>query len=481
MGGVGQASNGDLHAVWTRSSAAGGYPSTYAAIQPAGSAVDTISAPDLLMAGTDTYPGVRWGDYVGVAQDPQVPNAVWSADEVSVGAAYWATSVVQSQTEGSTYVPITPVRVLDSRIGTGVSGRFTASVPRDFVVAGFGGGAIPSNATAVTANVTVTQQTAAGYVSITTTKTSTPTTSTINFPTGESRANNLTIPIPASGRLAAVYKAGGGKTTHLILDVTGYFVAGGGGEGYTPTAPVRLLDSRSGTGIGLTGRFDSGTPRQLPIAGVSGIPGDALAITANVTVVGQTAAGYVSVTPTSEASPSTSTINFPTKDVRANGLTAKLDGGSIWLVYKATTGATTDLVLDVTGYYAPSGDDLAFYPLDPGRLMDTRTTVLTGLTGKFTSGTPRQLDTDGHWGVPLGAKAITGNLTTTASTASGYVSATPVSVASPTTSTLNFPQGQNRANGITVPLGPTGDQYFVYKATSGAKTHLILDLTGYFR
>jgi hypothetical protein len=113
--------------------------------------------------------------------------------------------------------------------------------------------------------------------------------------------------------------------------------------------------------------------------------------------------------------------------------------------------------------------------------MDTRTTVLTGLTGKFTSGTPRQLDTDGHWGVPLGAKAITGNLTTTASTASGYVSATPVSVASPTTSTLNFPQGQNRANGITVPLGPTGDQYFVYKATSGAKTHLILDLTGYFR
>ena len=48
-------------------------------------------------------------------------------------------------------------------------------------------------------------------------------------------------------------------------------------------------------------------------------------------------------------------------------------------------------------------------------------------------------------------------------------------------STINFPVGDTRANGITVPLDANDDVHLVYKAPSGATTHLILDLTGYFR
>jgi hypothetical protein len=485
MGGVGYARNGDLHLAWTRSSAtAGQYPSSYVAHQPADAAADTMSDPVLLEAGTGTYPGIRWGDYVGVAQDPQVPNAVWSANQVSAGASFWSTRVSQLQTGGATYVQIPPVRVLDSRNGTGLSGAFTSSVPRDFIVAGFSDGtvSIPADALAVTGNVTVTGQTGAGYVSITTTPTATPGTSTINFPLGDTRANNVTVPLAASGRLAAVYKAGSGRTAHVLFDVTGYFVAGDDEAGYTPIDPVRALDSRPGISVGLVGPFQANVPRALPIAGeVPGIPADAVAITANLTVTGQTRAGYASITPTSEANPATSTVNFPVGDNRANGLTATLSGGGVWLVYKATTGSTAHLILDITGYYLPAGEGLSFYPLDPGRIMDTRTSILSGLTGLFTASVPRGLDTDGHWGVPAGAQAVTGNLTVTGQTRGGYVSATPTSVVDPTTSTMNFPVGDSRANGITVPLGPSGDQYFVYKASSGAKTHLILDVTGYFR
>jgi hypothetical protein len=61
------------------------------------------------------------------------------------------------------------------------------------------------------------------------------------------------------------------------------------------------------------------------------------------------------------------------------------------------------------------------------------------------------------------------------------VSITPTSQADPTTSTLNFPLGDTRANGVTVPLHTDGGQYLVYKASAGKKTHLILDVTGYFR
>ena len=49
------------------------------------------------------------------------------------------------------------------------------------------------------------------------------------------------------------------------------------------------------------------------------------AITANLAVVNQTKAGYVSLTPTPNASPTDLTINFPTGDVRANGLTIPVD------------------------------------------------------------------------------------------------------------------------------------------------------------
>ncbi len=78
----------------------------------------------------------------------------------------------------------------------------------------------------------------------------------------------------------------------------------------------------------------------------------ALAVIGNVTVVGQTRAGYVSVTPVPTVVPTTSTINFPVGDTRANGITVKLGtGGKLSAVYRPTAGATTHLIFDTFGYY----------------------------------------------------------------------------------------------------------------------------------
>jgi hypothetical protein len=51
-----------------------------------------------------------------------------------------------------TYHPMTPARLLDTRNGTGLSGKLSANTPATFAVAGQDG--IPGNATAVTGNVT---------------------------------------------------------------------------------------------------------------------------------------------------------------------------------------------------------------------------------------------------------------------------------------------------------------------------------------
>jgi hypothetical protein len=83
------------------------------------------------------------------------------------------------------------------------------------------------------------------------------------------------------------------------------------------------------------------------------VPSTAAAITGNLTVVNARSAGWVALTEQPTASPgSTSTVNFPAADTRANGITAPLSPtGTVALIHVGTSGATTDLILDVTGYF----------------------------------------------------------------------------------------------------------------------------------
>ncbi|MGZ5422431.1 MAG: hypothetical protein ACXWXF_11075, partial [Aeromicrobium sp.] len=80
---------------------------------------------------------------------------------------------------------------------------------------------IPNDAVAVTGNITVTQQTRAGYIILAPAAGSA--TSTVNFPVADNRANGVTVPLSGSGSLNAVYKAKPGATSHILFDVTGYF------------------------------------------------------------------------------------------------------------------------------------------------------------------------------------------------------------------------------------------------------------------
>ena len=376
----------------------------------------------------------------------------------------------------ATYTAIDPTRLLDTRTGNGLSGKFAAGTPRTFQITGRGD--VPANAVAITGNLAVVGQSKAGYVALGPTPTSSPTSSTINFPSGDIRANAVTVSLSDTGELSAVYMASPGATTHLVLDVTGYFVRDTAGSTYHAFDPARVLDSR--TGVGLSGKFSDSTPRTFAVAGQGGVPVGAVAVTGNVTVVNQSKAGYVAVGPGVSASPAFSTLNFPTGDTRGNAVTVALDGsGNLGAVYKATPGATTNLVFDVTGYFLHDLTGTRYIPLEPVRLLDTRTG--NGLTGKFVSGTPRPWDIAGIGGVPADAEAVTGNLTVVSQSKAGYVALGPTVTSNPPFSTLNFPLGDTRGNAVSVDLSDTGQLDAVYKAASGATTHLILDVTGYYK
>jgi hypothetical protein len=386
----------------------------------------------------------------------------------------------------STFTGLKPTRLLDTRIGLGLSGAFTAGTPRTFKVAGDLGGSlgtvVPSTAIAVTGNLTVTAETARGYVFLGPQATSTPGSSTINFPAMDNRANGVTVPLASDGSLSAVYIAPGGATVHVVFDVTGYFDPGTNGAFYVAVPPVRLLDSRIGNG--LSGEFVSKVPRTFAVAGrqdASGnvvVPADALAVTGNLTITGQTTNGYAYIGPDSTGNPTSSSVNAPALDNRANNVVVALDStGSLSVVFVGPNGSKAHLVFDVTGYFTKSGG-WTYVPATPTRLLDSRSG--NGASGVFTSHVPRGFGVIDRGPVPHGALAVTGNLTVTSQTAKGFGFAAPSTTANPGSSTINFPVGDNRANGVSLQLSSTGTLSIVYVAGGGATTHFIFDVTGYY-
>src|SRR5665811_730024 len=282
------------------------------------------------------------------------------------------------------------------------------------------------------------------------------------------------------GTLSATYVASTlGPTTQVIFDVTGYFVPNMTGATYVPLTPARILDTRSGTG--LAGALSSHVARTFGVTGKGGVPTNAVAVTGNLTVTGQTAAGYLYLGPVAMNNPTSSTLNFPLGDNRANGVTVALSAeGTLSATYVASTlGPTTQVIFDVTGYFVPNMTGATYVPLTPARILDTRSG--TGLAGAFSSHVARTFGVIGRGKVPAGAVAVTGNLTVTGQRAAGYLYLGPVAMNNPTSSTLNFPLGDNRANGVTVALGAKGTLSATYVAsTLGPTTQVIFDVTGYF-
>jgi PKD repeat protein len=116
--------------------------------------------------------------------------------------------------------------------------------------------------------------------------------------------------------------------------------------------PCRLLDTRPGAAL------TAGVRRQIQVAGACGVPASAIAIAANVTVVGPTTDGHLTLFPGDIAPPGTSTLNFRTGRTRANNavLPVAFDGsGSLAaLASAAQPGASLHLLVDVSGYFAPN-------------------------------------------------------------------------------------------------------------------------------
>jgi hypothetical protein len=399
-------------------------------------------------------------------------HTVMGTDVTATGTAELTIAGVQGAPSGSTYHAVTPTRALDTRYGTGgLSGPFTNHSARTFTVSG-----VPSNATAVTGNLTVTGQTSGGYLYIGPSATNNPGSSTLNFPVGDDRANAVTVALGAGGTLSITFVGpNNGQSAQAIFDVTGYFTPDTSGSTYRAITPTRALDTRYGTG-GLSGPFTNHVARTFT---VSGVPSNATAVTGNLTVTGQTSGGYLYIGPIATNNPGSSTLNFPVGDDRANAVTVALGaGGTLSITFVGPNNSqSAQAIFDVTGYFTPDMSGAVYVPISPTRALDTRYGT-GGLSGPFTNHAARTFTVSG---VPSGAIAVTGNLTVTGQTSGGYLFIGPIATNNPGSSTLNFPVGDDRANAVTVALGAGGTLSITFVAPSnGPSAQAIFDVTGYF-
>jgi pseudomonalisin len=118
---------------------------------------------------------------------------------------------------------------------------------------------------------------------------------------------------------------------------------------YTVT-PCRVLDTRLPSGPLGGPALAAGEVRDLPLGGNCGIPADAEAVVANLTVVNPSAPGYFALSVTGSFG-HTSTLNFRAGQTRANNAVVPLFGNGHTKTHLSMATGQADLVVDVTGYF----------------------------------------------------------------------------------------------------------------------------------
>lgn len=120
----------------------------------------------------------------------------------------------------TSYVPVAPSRILDTRYGTGAPvGKIATDM--NLMVRGIGG--IPMDAVSVVLNVTVTDATDASFLAVRPALDPANVVSNLNFGPGDTVANQVTVKIGSNGEIWFHNQTG---QVHVVADLAGYYVPG---------------------------------------------------------------------------------------------------------------------------------------------------------------------------------------------------------------------------------------------------------------
>lgn len=374
---------------------------------------------------------------------------------------------------GDALVPLTPVRILDTRHGTGA--------PQHSIAAGgvlrlkvTGQGGLPaSGVDAVTMNVTATDASADTYITAYPDGTPRPLASTLNLRAGQTVPNQVTVKVGADGYVDLANYNG---TVDLIADIQGYYTTQtlpAGGGFVSVLGPYRLLDTRTGTGSAMpAGKVGPGKVLTFRLGTT---PGQEKAVLMNLTETNATADGYVSAYPGGGARPVTSVLNFRAGQTVSNQVLVPVAADGTVSLYNSS--GSVDLIADSYAMVGQYG--AVFVPTDPIRAVDTRNG--TGVPrAKIKAGGSVTTVVPGSLGIPGDASALLVNLTATNTTTPTWLSVHTPPAVLPKTSSLNLGAAETRANSAEISTDAGGANHATIISNSAGSADAILDIEGYY-
>jgi serine protease len=367
------------------------------------------------------------------------------------------------------YTALSPTRLLDTR-STGqtlpAGGSLSLTVT---------GGSVPSGATAVALNVTVTDTTAGSFLSVYPAGETRPLLSNLNWVAGETVPNMVMVPIGSGGQVTFYNYQG---RADVVVDLEGYFAPEATGTtagSYVPLTPARITDTRPGSQEPNSGdTLGPGSTLDVQVTGVGGVPAAGVAAALlNVTVTDTTSFSYLTVYPQGTAYPDSSNLNWVGGDTVPNRVVVPVGASGQIAVFNQM--GSTDVVVDVDGYFTDGSSTPAaaslFSAMIPIRVLDTRNTGQT--LGPGVSLTQEMAGVDG---IAANADAVVTNVTATDTTAPGYLTVYP-GANPPLASDLNWSPGQTIPNLTVATLGGTGALSVFNDIGS---VDVVIDAFGYF-
>lgn len=410
---------------------------------------------------------------------------------IDLGSSGLATRVVpltvsELPSAAGRFFPVTPARVLDTRVTGGPFGTATpGGATRAVAVAGVAG--VPAaGVDSVVLNVTVVNERSQGFVTVYPTGVDQPTASNLNVRAGQIRANSVTTGLGADGSVSVVTNM---SSTDLVVDVTGYYAnadvandPSASGSTFVPATPRRLLDTRTAAdGPALRPQETVVVP--VAIAGAAAADVSALAV--NVTAVVPNGTGYL--TAWSGTGPTTtSTVNFTPGAITPNFAVVPTSISTLCgapctdfaaIAVQNHSAGEVHVIVDLFGYYtsdptATSGS--VFHAVTPTRVADSR----SGVGGFPTPGPGATVTVTPPAGLlPAGTSGVAMNLTGVSPTQGTFLTAWPNGTARPGVSNLNLAPGDIVPNAVVVGVDASGS-FSVYNLTGD--TDVVADVDGYF-
>lgn len=456
---------------------------------------DHITA-DWLAPNGDVLPANDWGTlaagsycFVGAALDISNPKpghfGAWQARVYDNGTQLFAvpfTISAAGPSPGSSsalqFLSVAPCRILDTRNANGTfGGPYLAANSSRVIPIPSSGCNVPGNAAAYSLNITVVPRAPRlGSLTLWPSGSPQPNVSTLTSPDAQVLANAAIVPASASGAITASST----DDTDLVVDINGYFVPPSSNTvQFFPMPPCRILDTRLPNGVFGGPAIAGGSFRSFPVP-LSGcnVPSNAAAYSFNVTIVPHGPLGYLTAWPAGQSQPFVSTINSWDGTILANAAIVPAGSGGAVDFYASNT---TDLVIDINGYFAPPGSGgLNFYTVAPCRAVDTR-----GANGPLGGpivggGSTRTFPlSQSACQLPNYPAAQAYSLTTTVFPQGplSYITMWPAGSTQPFVSTLNAFKGLPVANAAIAPAGSGGGGVSVFVTNT---TNLTIDTAGYF-